>query len=82
MVTEVVTEFKIETHPNYDKFSHLLSDGWIPGRKVVRATLRILRSLVFNPFIGQFRCAICRVPPELPLLGRLNHPAPTTEKSV
>ena len=24
-----------ESHPNYSKFSHLLSDGWIPGRKVV-----------------------------------------------
>jgi len=22
------------SHPNYSKFSHLLSDGWIPGRKV------------------------------------------------
>lgn len=24
-----------ESHPNYPKFEHLLSDGWIPGRKVV-----------------------------------------------
>lgn len=24
-----------ESHPNFSEFSHLLSDGWIPGRKVV-----------------------------------------------
>lgn len=24
-----------ESHPNYSRYSHLLSDGWIPGRKVV-----------------------------------------------
>jgi hypothetical protein len=23
------------SHPSYSKYSHLLSDGWIPGRKVV-----------------------------------------------
>ncbi|KAH0394940.1 glycerol:H+ symporter-like protein, partial [Aureobasidium melanogenum] len=23
-----------ESHPNYSRYSHLLSDGWIPGRKV------------------------------------------------
>lgn len=25
----------IADSPNYDRYSHLLSDGWIPGRKVV-----------------------------------------------
>ena len=25
----------LESHPNFSKFSHLLSGGWIPGRKVV-----------------------------------------------
>jgi hypothetical protein len=26
----------IASHPNYPQFEHLLSSGWIPGRKVVR----------------------------------------------
>ena len=25
----------IESHPNYAKFAPLLSEGWIPGRKIV-----------------------------------------------
>jgi hypothetical protein len=25
----------VESHPNYTRYSRLLSDGWIPGRKVV-----------------------------------------------
>ncbi|KAF2001005.1 MBOAT-domain-containing protein [Amniculicola lignicola CBS 123094] len=33
-VLEVSTELDKESHPNYPKFAHLLSDGWIPGRKV------------------------------------------------
>ena len=24
-----------ETHPNYPVYSHMLSPGWIPGRKAV-----------------------------------------------
>lgn len=37
-----------ETHPEYTRFSHLLEDGWIPGRKVVRSTLTFLRQLQSN----------------------------------
>ncbi|KAJ4365534.1 glycerol transporter [Neocucurbitaria cava] len=29
-----VLDVSSESHPNYPKFSHLLDDGWIPGRKV------------------------------------------------
>ncbi|KAF2011798.1 MBOAT-domain-containing protein [Aaosphaeria arxii CBS 175.79] len=29
-----VIEVSQESHPNYNKFSHLLSQGWIPGRQV------------------------------------------------
>ncbi|KNG52720.1 MBOAT-domain-containing protein [Stemphylium lycopersici] len=29
-----VLDVSQESHPNYPKFAHLLSDGWIPGRKV------------------------------------------------
>ncbi|KAF1938616.1 MBOAT-domain-containing protein [Clathrospora elynae] len=31
---KLVLDVSQESHPNYSKFSHLLSDGWIPGRKV------------------------------------------------
>ncbi|KAJ4405129.1 glycerol transporter [Didymella pomorum] len=31
---KLVIDCSKESHPNYSKFSHLLSDGWIPGRKV------------------------------------------------
>ncbi|RMZ70149.1 glycerol:h+ symporter [Pyrenophora seminiperda CCB06] len=30
----LVLDVSKESHPNYPKFEHLLSDGWIPGRKV------------------------------------------------
>ncbi|KAI8939789.1 hypothetical protein NX059_003528 [Plenodomus lindquistii] len=33
-IIKLVHDVSIESHPNYPKFSHLLSDGWIPGRKV------------------------------------------------
>ncbi|KAF2129894.1 glycerol:H+ symporter-like protein [Dothidotthia symphoricarpi CBS 119687] len=32
-----VVDVSSASHPNYSKFSHLLSDGWIPGRKVDNA---------------------------------------------
>ncbi|KAJ9647189.1 glycerol transporter [Coniosporium tulheliwenetii] len=31
---KAVYDVSKSSHPNYPKFSHLLSDGWIPGRKV------------------------------------------------
>ncbi|XPS68268.1 glycerol transporter [Ascochyta lentis] len=31
---KLVIDCSKESHPNFSKFSHLLSDGWIPGRKV------------------------------------------------
>ncbi|OWY57769.1 MBOAT-like protein [Alternaria alternata] len=31
---KLVLDVSQESHPNYPKFDHLLSDGWIPGRKV------------------------------------------------
>ncbi|KAF1839744.1 glycerol:H+ symporter-like protein [Decorospora gaudefroyi] len=31
---KAVLDVSQESHPNYSKFEHLLSDGWIPGRKV------------------------------------------------
>ncbi|KAF2846038.1 glycerol:H+ symporter-like protein [Plenodomus tracheiphilus IPT5] len=31
---KLVHDVSVESHPSYPKFSHLLSDGWIPGRKV------------------------------------------------
>ncbi|KAJ4359411.1 glycerol transporter [Ascochyta clinopodiicola] len=31
---KLVIDCSQESHPNFSKFSHLLSDGWIPGRKV------------------------------------------------
>ncbi len=31
----------LESHPTYPTYSHLLSQGWIPGRKVVRFTWNI-----------------------------------------
>ncbi|KAI4955635.1 hypothetical protein J4E91_001496 [Alternaria rosae] len=31
---KLVLDVSQESHPNYPKFEHLLSDGWIPGRKV------------------------------------------------
>ncbi|USP73435.1 hypothetical protein yc1106_00709 [Curvularia clavata] len=31
---KAVLDVSKESHPNYKKFEHLLSDGWIPGRKV------------------------------------------------
>ena len=38
------TNVDAESHPNYSKFSHLLEDGWIPGRKVVRITWSVVIS--------------------------------------
>ncbi|KAK3207262.1 hypothetical protein GRF29_103g341037 [Pseudopithomyces chartarum] len=34
------TNVDAESHPNYSKFSHLLEDGWIPGRKVDNSDLQ------------------------------------------
>ncbi|KAF2267614.1 glycerol:H+ symporter-like protein [Lojkania enalia] len=34
LMFKAVYDVSRDTHPNYPKFSHLLSDGWIPGRKV------------------------------------------------
>ncbi|EMD68502.1 hypothetical protein COCSADRAFT_33397 [Bipolaris sorokiniana ND90Pr] len=34
MMFKSVLDVSKESHPNYPKFEHLLSDGWIPGRKV------------------------------------------------
>ncbi|CAI9636182.1 mboat-domain-containing protein [Alternaria burnsii] len=31
---KLVLDVSQESHPNYPKFDHLLSDGWIPGRRV------------------------------------------------
>ncbi|KAH9880171.1 hypothetical protein J1614_002197 [Plenodomus biglobosus] len=31
---KLVHDVSVDSHPLYPKFSHLLSDGWIPGRKV------------------------------------------------
>ncbi|KAG9950548.1 glycerol:H+ symporter-like protein, partial [Aureobasidium melanogenum] len=31
---KAVYDVSQESHPNYSRYSHLLSDGWIPGRKV------------------------------------------------
>ncbi|KAF2707377.1 MBOAT-domain-containing protein [Pleomassaria siparia CBS 279.74] len=34
LMMKTVYDVSKESHPNYPKFSHELSDGWIPGRKV------------------------------------------------
>ncbi|KAL1301714.1 hypothetical protein AAFC00_005923 [Neodothiora populina] len=34
VMAKSVYDVSKESHPNYPKYSHLLSDGWIPGRKV------------------------------------------------
>lgn len=34
LMTKAVVDVSRESNPNYPKFSHLLSPGWIPGRKV------------------------------------------------
>jgi hypothetical protein len=31
----VLSALSVESHPTYSSYSHLLSPGWIPGRKVV-----------------------------------------------
>lgn len=46
-----------ESHPTYSQYSHLLKDGWIPGRKVVcsyqdNVPVRILTNS------GQCRCSV------------------------
>ncbi|OAF99655.1 MBOAT-domain-containing protein [Paraphaeosphaeria sporulosa] len=37
---KAVVDVSKESHPNYSKFEHLLSDGWIPGRKVDNTDLQ------------------------------------------
>ncbi|KAL1602749.1 glycerol transporter [Paraconiothyrium brasiliense] len=39
MIKAVVDVSQV-SHPNYSKFEHLLSDGWIPGRKVDNTDLQ------------------------------------------
>ncbi|KAF1843622.1 glycerol:H+ symporter-like protein [Cucurbitaria berberidis CBS 394.84] len=34
LMFKLVLDVSKESHPNYSRFSHLLDDGWIPGRKV------------------------------------------------
>ncbi|KAH0542950.1 hypothetical protein FGG08_002719 [Glutinoglossum americanum] len=34
LMFKTVIEVSQESHPNYPKYSHLLSPGWVPGRKV------------------------------------------------
>jgi len=34
-VFDLVTDPRPASHPNYSSYANLLSDGWIPGRKVV-----------------------------------------------
>jgi hypothetical protein len=36
-----MTDHVTATHPAYPKYSHLLSDGWVPGRKVVGPDFRL-----------------------------------------
>lgn len=38
-MVKAVYDVSQDSHPNYSRFSPLLSDGWIPGRKVVRSFL-------------------------------------------
>ncbi|KAH7138337.1 glycerol:H+ symporter-like protein [Dendryphion nanum] len=33
LMIKSVVDVSTETHPNYSEYSHLLSDGWVPGRK-------------------------------------------------
>ena len=46
---EVQTNGSAESHPNFSKFSHLLSDGWIPGRKVVSMLVITCAYLLTTP---------------------------------
>jgi hypothetical protein len=43
-----------ETHPTYKEYSHLLTDGWIPGRKVVGRPMPWVRVCVLT-VSGQHR---------------------------
>lgn len=55
--------------PNYHKYQHLLSDGWVPGRKIVRQDPPSSRGPMLT-MAGQLRCSVPDIPQKHSLSGR------------